>query len=59
MCYMPRMCYMDRDAVLNLRIRQSLKERLAIDAKAEGISVAALARRILAAHYQGFAKTSK
>jgi len=42
---------MDRDAVLNLRVRQTLKDRLGADAKAEGISVGALARRILAQHY--------
>ena len=51
--HLGRMCYMERDAVLNIRLKKSLKERIEAEAKIEGISVGSMARRILARHYEG------
>ena len=40
-----------RSAVLNLRVKPELKDRLERDAEAEGLTASAVARRILAQHY--------
>ena len=43
---------MERDAVLNLRVKRVLKDHLEADAKAKGVSVSKIHRRILAEYYE-------
>ena len=43
---------MERDAVLNMRLKRTLKDHLEVEAKAENISLAALCRRVLVAHVE-------
>ena len=49
---------MKRDAILNIRMRSALKELLEEDAKIEGTTSSAVARRILASHYERVARRS-
>ena len=46
------MCDVTRDAILNIRMRSALKALIEEDAKIEGTTASAVARKILASHYE-------